>query len=59
MGDLVWAVKNGDMDKVKEMADAAGFDVNAHLDGGRAPMHFAADYGQLEVLKFFTDKVTK
>ena len=26
--------------------------MNAFVDGGRAPCHFAADYGQLEVLRF-------
>ena len=53
--DLVWAVKNGDLDKVRELAEG-GFEVNGEVDG-RSPSHFAADYGQLEVLKFLVEKV--
>ena len=44
---MVWALKNGDLDKVRELA----VDVNGDLDG-RSPLHIAADYGQLEVLRF-------
>ncbi len=54
-GDLIWAVKNGDLDKVKELCEK-DFDANAFVDG-RAPAHFAADYGQLEVLAFLVSKV--
>ena len=49
--DLVWALKNGDLDKVQELAA----DVNASLEGGRSPLHIAADYGQLEVLRLGQD----
>lgn len=51
MSDLIWAVKNGDLDKVKEIVAVEGYDLNAQMDG-RSPCHFAADYGQLEVLQY-------
>nr|ACO15049.1 Myotrophin [Caligus clemensi] len=49
--DLVWAIKNGDLDKVKEIIKEKGADVNEPIDG-RQPCHFAADYGQLDVLRY-------
>lgn len=55
MGDLSWAVKNGDLDKVKESVEAQKLDVNAPIDG-RSPLHLAADYGQLEVMQYLVDK---
>jgi len=55
MSDLVWAIKNGDLDRVRELSSASGFDVNAAVDG-RSPLHFAADYGQLEVIEFLVGK---
>ncbi|CAB4069493.1 unnamed protein product [Lepeophtheirus salmonis] len=30
--DLVWAIKNGDLDKVKEIIEGKGSDVNATID---------------------------
>jgi len=54
-GDLVWAIKNGDLEKAKEQISNQGFDVNAHIDG-RTPLHFAADYGQLEVIEFLVEE---
>ena len=77
MSDLAWAVKNGDLDQVKEMVEGKvsdppvfivikcdfkflilfqGLDVNADIDG-RLALHYAGDYGQLEVLKFLVSKV--
>ena len=43
-------------DRVRELSSASGFDVNAAVDG-RSPLHFAADYGQLEVIEFLVGKV--
>ena len=31
-------------------------DVNSPLEGGRCPSHYAADYGQLEVLQYLVSK---
>ena len=69
MSDLAWAVKNGDLDQVKEMVDGKvrydvfvldkksnciqGVDINQQIDG-RLPLHYASDYGQLEVIKFLS-----
>ena len=33
-----------------------GVDINQSIDG-RLPLHYASDYGQLEVLKFLCQKV--
>merc|ERR1711881_788683 len=55
MSDLAWAVKNGDLDQVKELVDNKGLDVNADIDG-RLPLHYASDYGQLEVIKYLCSK---
>ncbi|XP_029473099.1 myotrophin isoform X1 [Rhinatrema bivittatum] len=57
MGDtaLIWALKNGDLDVVKEFV-AGGADVNKMLDGGRKPLHYAADCGQDEILEFLLSK---
>eukprot|EP00092_Neocalanus_flemingeri_P038766 GFUD01042208.1.p1 GENE.GFUD01042208.1~~GFUD01042208.1.p1 ORF type:complete len:135 (+),score=48.03 GFUD01042208.1:211-615(+) len=73
MSDLAWAVKNGDLDQVKELVEAKvgpivpgiiltnhtgilqGVDINQQIDG-RLPLHYASDYGQLEVLKFLCSK---
>jgi len=55
MSDLAWAVKNGDMDQVKELVEGKGADVNAAIDG-RLPLHYASDYGQLEVIQYLLSK---
>lgn len=34
-----------------------GLEVNTNIDG-RLPLHYASDYGQLEVIKFLCGKVT-
>jgi len=56
MGDkeLMWALKNGDMDEVKALLKAE--DVNRTLEGGRKPLHYAADCGQAEMLDFLLAK---
>lgn len=51
MSGLVWSIKNGDLEQVKEAVASKSVDVNAPIDG-RSPIHYAADYGQLEVLEF-------
>jgi len=58
MSDLAWAVKNGDMDQVRELVENKGLDVNTNIDG-RLPLHYASDYGQLEVIKYLCKKGAK
>jgi len=53
--DLGWAVKNGDLDKVKDFIESQGTNVNVDIDG-RSPLHYAADYGQTEVLQYLVSK---
>ncbi|XP_043374479.1 myotrophin isoform X1 [Dermochelys coriacea] len=59
--EFMWALKNGDLDEVKDYVAKAisvlislkkGEDVNRTLEGGRKPLHYAADCGQLEILEF-------
>lgn len=55
-GDSVmWAIKNGDLDQVKELIEQKQFNVNEEI-AGRYPIHFAADYGQSDVLKYLISK---
>eukprot|EP00493_Phyllostaurus_siculus_P007347 UN07424 len=51
---IVWAVKNGDLESLK--AAMTGKDVNAEVMNGRTSIHFAADYGQLEVLQYLVEQ---
>jgi len=53
--NLGWALKNGDLDKVKEIIDSDKSLVHTTIDG-RTTMHLAADYGQLEVLEYLAAK---
>ncbi|CAJ0949927.1 unnamed protein product, partial [Ranitomeya imitator] len=53
--ELMWALKNGDLDAVKELI-SGGVDVNRTLEGGRKPLHYAADCGQDETLEYLLAK---
>ncbi|GBP31897.1 Myotrophin [Eumeta japonica] len=55
MSELVWGIKNGDIDQVKDIIESKKIDVNALIDG-RVPLHYAADYGQTAVLSYLLDK---
>ncbi|KAE8742438.1 hypothetical protein FOCC_FOCC011992 [Frankliniella occidentalis] len=55
MSELVWGIKNGDMDQVKDIVDNKEIDVNKDIDG-RAPIHYAADYGQEDVIRYLVSK---
>ncbi|GFW33664.1 myotrophin [Trichonephila clavipes] len=55
MSDFLWSLTNGDLDQVKDFVENQGVDINASLDG-RLPIHYAADYGQKEVLNYLIDK---
>ena len=52
-----WAVKTGDLAGVQE-AVAAGADVNMVSSdiNKRSPMHWAADFGQLEVMQYLVSQ---
>ncbi|XP_063073493.1 myotrophin [Engraulis encrasicolus] len=56
MGDkeLMWALKNGDMEEVKSLVKDE--DVNRTLEGGRKPLHYAADCGHREVVEFLVSR---
>ncbi|XP_058793336.1 myotrophin-like [Phymastichus coffea] len=55
MSELVWGIKNGDLDQVRDNIENKDIDVNQMIDG-RTPLHYAADYGQTEVLRYLMDK---
>ncbi|CAH8520026.1 unnamed protein product [Schistosoma mattheei] len=48
---LLWAVKNGDLQSIKEnMNNLSG--VNSTFKNGRTLIHYAADYGQKEICDY-------
>jgi ankyrin repeat protein len=49
---LKWSVKNGDVAECKSLVDTHKLDVNAYLSGGRAPIHYAGDMGQADVVEY-------
>uniref|UniRef100_UPI00398F700D myotrophin n=1 Tax=Pristiophorus japonicus TaxID=55135 RepID=UPI00398F700D len=49
--NIIWAVRNGDVEEVKNLVEK-GVDVNKVQLAGRRAIHFAADCGQCEVLEF-------
>uniref|UniRef100_A0A673NBD2 Myotrophin n=1 Tax=Sinocyclocheilus rhinocerous TaxID=307959 RepID=A0A673NBD2_9TELE len=53
--ELMWALKNGDLDEVKALLVKAE-DVNRTLEGGRKPLHYAVDCGQAEMVEFLLSK---
>jgi ankyrin repeat protein len=60
MGDqsgFPWAVKTGDIQSVRDGVETEGQDVNQVEPGlnKRTPLHWAADYGQLEVMQYLVD----
>lgn len=48
--EFVWALKNGDLEQVKQLA--SGTDLNAELMNGRMALHFAADYGHGDIIEY-------
>jgi len=59
--DFAWAVKTGDLDRVKEFVEKENMNVNMS-DGGvfeRTPLHWAADFNQVEVMKYLVSKGAK
>lgn len=52
---IIWAIKNGDLEQVKELIEQNGFNVNQEITT-RSPIHYAADYGQSDVLRYLINK---
>ncbi|XP_060560318.1 myotrophin-like [Ruditapes philippinarum] len=52
--ELVWGVKNGDIDAVKKEIENKKGDINTEVQG-RTALHFAADYGQTDVITCLLD----
>lgn len=52
---IIWAIKNGDLEQVKELMEQNGYNVNQEITM-RSPIHYAADYGQSDVLKYLITK---
>ncbi|XP_054153772.1 myotrophin-like [Oppia nitens] len=53
--DLIWSLKNGDLESVIEQFESKKVDVNASLDG-RSAIHYAADYGHTDIIEFLISK---
>ncbi|XP_033170658.1 myotrophin [Drosophila mauritiana] len=49
---IIWTIKNGVYDEVERIFLAGSLNVNDQM-GVRFPLHYAADFGQLKLLKFF------
>jgi len=49
--DLVWSIKNGDLEQVRNLISKNGVDIDHFIDG-RPPLVYAADYGQTAVLEY-------
>ncbi|XP_065070835.1 myotrophin-like [Rhopilema esculentum] len=57
MGEqLLWATKNGDMELLKDLVEKQNVSINTELLNGRMAIHYAADYGQLEVIEYLVSK---
>ncbi|KAH9403338.1 hypothetical protein TYRP_015221 [Tyrophagus putrescentiae] len=53
--NLVWSIKNGDAENVREIFEKEKLDANLMIDG-RRPLHYAADYGQKEIIEYLITK---
>jgi len=59
--DFAWAVKTGDIAAVKQYLQAVPKDVNLQEESNskRTPLHWAADFGQVEVINYLVSKGAK
>ncbi|KAF3941503.1 Tankyrase-1 [Dactylella cylindrospora] len=53
---LHWAAQAGDLDECRRLLDARELDVDVRDGNGETPLHFAAWYGALPVVKLLIDK---
>uniref|UniRef100_A0A3B5QGB4 Myotrophin n=1 Tax=Xiphophorus maculatus TaxID=8083 RepID=A0A3B5QGB4_XIPMA len=51
---VIWALKNGEVNEVQGVLKT-GEDVNQSLEG-RKPLHYAADFGQVDMIKYLLHK---
>jgi len=51
MSELVWGIKNGDLEQVRKIVESKKINLNDAIDG-RSPLHYASDYGQAEVVEY-------
>ncbi|XP_056636894.1 myotrophin [Diorhabda carinulata] len=49
--DFVWAIKNGDLEQVKDIIEKKAVNVNEEVQG-RPLILYAADYGQADVIEY-------
>ncbi|XP_046453810.1 myotrophin-like [Daphnia pulex] len=55
MSELVWDIKNGELDSVKNEIENKGIDVNLDVNGRPLILH-AADYGQHTIVNYLISK---
>ncbi|XP_061171515.1 uncharacterized protein LOC133181010 [Saccostrea echinata] len=56
MTSFIWDVKNGQINDVQKFVEEKGADVVNKEVEGRFPLHFAADYGQSQVIEYLVSK---
>jgi len=55
MSELVWGIKNGDLELVRKIVEEKGVNLNEVIDG-RPPLLYASDYGQGDVVEYLIHK---
>eukprot|EP01121_Diplochlamys_sp_Union-15-3_P016054 TRINITY_DN5398_c0_g1_i1.p1 TRINITY_DN5398_c0_g1~~TRINITY_DN5398_c0_g1_i1.p1 ORF type:complete len:130 (-),score=38.62 TRINITY_DN5398_c0_g1_i1:122-511(-) len=60
-GGFVWAIKTGDLKSVQSYIEKEGFKVNEPDSSvqKRHPLHYAADMGQADIIKYLLSKGAK
>jgi len=51
MENLIWTVKNGELEDLKTLLTSQSIQINQDING-RTLLHYAADYGQGEVVSY-------
>eukprot|EP01117_Protostelium_nocturnum_P010683 TRINITY_DN3846_c0_g1_i1.p1 TRINITY_DN3846_c0_g1~~TRINITY_DN3846_c0_g1_i1.p1 ORF type:complete len:119 (-),score=51.98 TRINITY_DN3846_c0_g1_i1:232-588(-) len=54
--DFAWAVKTGDLDRVKEFVEKEKLSVKTTDGNQRTPLHWAADFNQVSVIEYLLSK---
>ena len=54
--DYAWAVKTADMASVRAAIETKGLSANETDQNARTPLHWAADFGQVEVMEYLLSK---